>query len=43
MHVLAFKSVDAITSALDIFFDGECEMPDGMNVKASPANVLRAA
>lgn len=43
LHVLAFKSVDAITSALDMFFDGELEMPDGMNVKAHPANVLRAA
>lgn len=43
LHILAFKACDAVASALDMFFDGECEMPDGMNVKASPDNVLRAA
>ncbi len=43
LHVLAFKSCDAIASAIDLFFDGEYEMPDAMSVKAHPANVLRAA
>ena len=43
LHVLAFKSCDAISSAIDLFFDGEYEMPDEMSIKAHPANVLRAA
>ena len=43
LNVLAFKSCDAISSALDLFFDGEYEMPDAMSIKARPANVLRAA
>ena len=43
LTVLAFKSCDAITTAIDLFFDGEYEMPDSMTVKAHPANVLRAA
>ena len=43
MHVMAFKSCDAITTAIDLYFDGEYEMPDSMTVKANPANVLRAA
>ena len=43
MHVLAFKSCDAIANALDLLFDGEFEMPDGMQISAHPANVLRAA
>lgn len=43
LHVLAFKSCDAISSAIDIYFDGEYEMPDEMSIKARPANVLRAA
>ena len=41
--VLAFKSCDAICYAIDTYFDGSDEMPDGMTVKASPANLLRAA
>ena len=43
LHVLAFKSCDAIASALDLYFDGEYEMPEAMSVKAHPANLLRAA
>lgn len=42
-HVKAFKSADAISTALNDFFCGESEMPDEMSVKAHPANVLRAA
>lgn len=43
LNVLAFKSCDAISCALDLFFDGEYEMPEAMSIKARPANVLRAA
>ena len=43
LHVLAFKSCDAICNAIDLFFDGEYEMPDAMSIKAHPANLLRAA
>ena len=43
MHVLAFKSCDAVCNAIDLFFDGEYEMPDSMSIKAHPANILRAA
>ena len=43
MHVLAFKSCDAIATVLDLMFDGDQEMPESMSIKAHPANVLRAA
>lgn len=43
LNVLAFKSCDAISSAIDLFFDGEYEMPDAMSIKARPANVLTRA
>lgn len=43
LHILAFKACDAISNALDLFFDGEYEMPDSLSIKAHPANVLRAA
>ena len=43
IYVLAFKACDAVCNAIDLFFDGEYEMPDSMSIKAHPANVLRAA
>lgn len=43
LHVLAFKSCDAICLAIDLHFDGEYEMPESMSIQALPANVLRAA
>ena len=43
LTVLAFKSCDAVCNAIDLFFDGEYEMPDAMSIKAHPANLLRAA
>lgn len=43
LNVLAFKSCDAICSAIELFFDGEYEMPDGMRIDAQPANVLPRA
>ena len=43
LNVLAFKSCDAVCNAIDLFFDGEYEMPDSMSIKARPSNVLRAA
>lgn len=43
IYVVAFKSCDAICNAIDLFFDGEYEMPDAMSIKAHPANLLRAA
>ena len=43
INVLAFKSCDAICNVIDMYFDGEYEMPDSMSIKESPANVLRAA
>lgn len=43
LNVLAFKSCDAICSAVELFFDGEYEMPDGMKIDAQPANVLPRA
>ena len=43
INVMAFTSCDAITMAIDIFFDGEDLMPtDGMTIRANPAQ-LKAA
>ena len=43
MLVDAFKSADAISSALNDFFNGDCEMPDVMSVQAIPLDEMRAA
>jgi hypothetical protein len=44
LNVIAFTSCDAICMAIDIFFDGEDNMPvDGMKVDVHPMNFLPAA
>ena len=44
INVLAFTACDAITRAIDIYFDGEDQMPmDGLAIDAKPMNLLRSA
>lgn len=44
LNVIAFTSCDAICMAIDIFFDGEDNVPvDGMKVDVHPINVLPSA
>lgn len=43
INVLAFTSCDAISMAIDIYFDGEDPLPtEGMTIRATPAQ-LKAA
>lgn len=43
LNTVAFTACDAITRAIDIFFDGEEAMPDDLRIEAQPMNLLPAA
>ncbi|AEV24600.1 hypothetical protein Dsui_0180 [Azospira oryzae PS] len=44
INVLAFTTCDAITTAIDIYFDGAEAMPtDGLEIEACPINILPSA
>lgn len=44
LNVMAFTSCDAITKAIDIYFDGEEAMPEGLEISARPyGQIPRAA
>lgn len=44
INVLAFTSCDATCSAIDMFFDGDEEMPvGGLEIKVSPINAVPRA
>ena len=44
VNILAFTACDAITRVIDIYFDGEDNMPiDGLAIDARPMNILRSA
>lgn len=43
LNTVAFTACDAITRAIDIFFDGEEVMPDDLRIEARPMNLLPAA
>lgn len=44
VNILGINASDAITRAIDIYFDGEDQMPfDGLAIDAKPMNLLRSA
>jgi len=44
LNVVAFTSCDAITKAIDIYFDGEDPLPsEGMEIVVHPRNLLPSA
>lgn len=42
INIIASNACDAITRAVDIYFDGD-DMPDGLAIDARPMNILRNA
>ena len=42
INIIASNACDAITRAIDIYFDGD-DMPDGLAIDARPMNILRNA
>jgi len=43
LNTVAFTACDAITRAIDLYFDGEEVMPDDLRIEAQPMNLLPAA